>query len=376
MSNYDSSTFGENSDLNPFADPKPADTNSTKKPTFNDFDTFINPFDSKSQLTQPSLTLPSQPSTHSSTSITMPGLPGNPNSTNSGNLTGVNVSNNARPLVSADIIPTDQLLAQQKMMQTQRELQKRQEELEKKAAELERKETELKRQQGFANRLNNWPPLPKFIPIQPCFYQDIEVEIPLEFQKIVKTLYYVWLGYVLTIVLNMLASLASFITGGSVTLFGLSILWLIMFTPCSFLCWFRPAYKAFRSDSSFNFFLFFFVFFCQFCINVIQAIGIDNFGTCGWVNSMGHMRHDKAAATFMFLVASGFTAIATLGFILLIRVHRLYRSTGASFAKAQQEFTSGFISNPTVRQAGWNMATSAMQQPSGGDSSYGTAARY
>lgn len=87
--------------------------------------------------------------------------------------------------------------------------------------------------------------------------------------------------------------------------FGLSILWLLLFTPCSYVCWFRPLYGAFRygsdaawrswptslllmsflllllcrSDSSFRFFLFFFVYICQFGIYVIQCIGITSWGT-------------------------------------------------------------------------------------------------
>lgn len=60
---------------------------------------------------------------------------------------------------------------------------------------------------------------------------------------------------------------------------GLGILYMLLFTPFGYLCWFRPAYKAFRSDSSFNFMVFFFIFFFQFVITVIQTIGIPGSGT-------------------------------------------------------------------------------------------------
>ena len=45
-------------------------------------------------------------------------------------------------------------------------------------------------------RQNNWPPLPTWCPwgLKPCFYQDISVDIPVEFQKIVRNLYYLWVG--------------------------------------------------------------------------------------------------------------------------------------------------------------------------------------
>lgn len=72
------------------------------------------------------------------------------------------------------------------------ELQRRQEELERKEEELARREEEM-RQSSYNVRRNNWPPLPEQCCFQPCFYQDIQLDIPLEFQKIVRNLYYLWI---------------------------------------------------------------------------------------------------------------------------------------------------------------------------------------
>ncbi|PNJ43294.1 SCAMP2 isoform 10, partial [Pongo abelii] len=127
-------------------------------------------------------------------------------------------------------------------------LLRQQEELDRKAAELERKEREL--QNTVANlqvRQNNWPPLPSWCPVKPCFYQDFSTEIPADYQRICKMLYYLWMLHSVTLFLNLLACLAWFSGNSSKGVdFGLSILWFLIFTPCAFLCWYRPIYKAFR----------------------------------------------------------------------------------------------------------------------------------
>lgn len=62
----------------------------------------------------------------------------------------------------------------------------------------------------------------------------------------------------ITLLLNLLACLAWFTVEGSRGVdFGLSILWLILFTPCAFLCWYRPIYKAFRQVLFFSLVFFF-----------------------------------------------------------------------------------------------------------------------
>ncbi|CAG07817.1 unnamed protein product [Tetraodon nigroviridis] len=81
----------------------------------------------------------------------------------------------------------------QDQARAQAELLKRQEELEKKAAELDRRERELQ-SHGAAGRKNNWPPLPEKFPVGPCFYHDISVDIPVEFQKTVKIMYNLWIS--------------------------------------------------------------------------------------------------------------------------------------------------------------------------------------
>uniref|UniRef100_A0A674HIL9 Secretory carrier-associated membrane protein n=1 Tax=Taeniopygia guttata TaxID=59729 RepID=A0A674HIL9_TAEGU len=130
----------------------------------------------------------------------------------------------------------------------------------------------------MAEKVNNFPPLPKFIPLKPCFYQNFADEIPIDYQFLVKRIYHVWIFYCITLAVNLIACLAWWIGGGYGVNFGLAILWLILFSPCGYVCWFRPAYKAFRSDSSFNFMAFFFIFGAQFLLTVLQAIGFSGWG--------------------------------------------------------------------------------------------------
>jgi len=60
-------------------------------------------------------------------------------------------------------------------------------------------------------------------------------------------------AYVALMLLNVVGALSYFIasmqhsvSNQSGTTFGVSILLLILFVPCSFVCWFRPVYNAFQ----------------------------------------------------------------------------------------------------------------------------------
>ncbi|CAL1584930.1 unnamed protein product [Knipowitschia caucasica] len=245
---------------------------------------------------------------------------------------------------------------------TTAELLKKQEELEKKAQELERRERELQAHSlgAGADRQKNWPPLPSFCPVGPCFYQDINIEISQHFQRIVTIMYYFWMFCTANLLLNLVSSLAAFCGGSDTGVgFGLAILWGLLFTPCSFLCWYRPVYKAFRSDSSVNFFFFFFVFFAHCVMSVFEAIGIPGSGFSGWIVSLVGLKSNIGVGVIMIINAILFNAQAVMGIFLLKKIHGLYRQTDASFQKAQTEFATGVMSNQAVRQAAATAAASA-----------------
>ena len=61
----------------------------------------------------------------------------------------------------------------------------------------------------------------------------------------------------------------------------------------------------------------------------------------------------------MIITAALFTASAVISLVMLKKVHGLYRTTGASFEKAQQESATGVTSNKTVQTAAANAASTA-----------------
>lgn len=237
------------------------------------------------------------------------------------------------------------------------QFQRRVEELDRKEEELNRREAE---QRENNVRRNNWPPLPDQCCFQPCFYQDINVDIQPEFQKVVRHLYYLWIFHGMLMLLNVIGGIILV----DFTVIGVGILYTLLFTPFSYLCWFRPAYKAFRFDSSFNFMVFFFVFFFQFIVTVMQTLGLQSSGTVGIFTAISCFDGTPGGiitGILILLLAIGFGVAAAADLFMLSKIHRIYRSSGASFAKARAELTTEFLSNQHVRSAASDAAVAAVQ---------------
>ncbi|CAD5210148.1 unnamed protein product [Bursaphelenchus xylophilus] len=244
------------------------------------------------------------------------------------------------------------------------ELFRQQEDLRRREAELQRRQQEFEQRQAQSGgsrqqHQHNWPPLPSFVPVEPCFYQDIDVEVPVQFQETVKMVYYTYLTYVGALAINAVASLLfMLIAAGGLGIFFLSVIQLILFTPCAFLFWFRPVYKAFRDDSSFNFMIFFFVLFFHTIFCFVQMLGLSSYA-CGWSNAIGAFSNHVLVGLVMLLSAIAFT-VAFIGMAFsLIKVHRFYRGAGFTLDKARKEFSDGVMSDRTVQAAASQAARAA-----------------
>uniref|UniRef100_A0A673FVC3 Secretory carrier-associated membrane protein n=1 Tax=Sinocyclocheilus rhinocerous TaxID=307959 RepID=A0A673FVC3_9TELE len=313
-------------DSNPFADPD-----------------FSNPFQDPS-VTQVTQTAPPGLEQYNPFTDTKPVPPGSaPKS--------VPPTANTQPAIMK---PTEEPPAYTQPQQTQdqaraqAELLQRQEELERKAAELDRREREMQSLSASGGEL-----------LASMLHRLFWSETALSDRKVLtcKVTYHIHTG---TLFANIFGCLSWFCVDASRGVdFGLAMLWFMLFTPCSFVCWYRPLYGAFRSDSSFRFFVFFFIYICQFGVHVLQAIGIAGWGASGWISALTGLNTSIPVGIIMILIAALFTASAVISLIMFKKVHALYRTTGASFEKAQQEFATGVMANKTVQTATANAASSA-----------------
>ncbi|KAH7834715.1 hypothetical protein Vadar_018893 [Vaccinium darrowii] len=135
-------------------------------------------------------------------------------------------------------------------------------------ADLKRREREIKRREdavasaGVPVDDRNWPP---FFPI---IHHDIANEIPVHAQRLQYLAFASWLGIVLCLVFNVVAVTVCWIRGGGVKIFFLATIYALLGCPLSYVLWYRPLYRAMRTDSAlkFGWFFLFYMLHLIFCI--------------------------------------------------------------------------------------------------------------
>ncbi|KAM7490997.1 hypothetical protein LguiA_033918 [Lonicera macranthoides] len=145
---------------------------------------------------------------------------------------------------------------------------KKEKELAEWEADLKRRERDIKRREdavstaGVPSDNKNWPP---FFPI---IHHDIANEIPVHAQRLQYLAFASWLGIVLCLVFNVVAVTVCWIRGGGVRIFFLATIYALLGCPLSYVLWYRPLYRAMRTDSAlkFSWFFLFYLLHIGFCI--------------------------------------------------------------------------------------------------------------
>ncbi|CAL5342557.1 unnamed protein product [Camellia sinensis] len=205
-------------------------------------------------------------------------------------------------------------------------------ELQAKEAELRRREQELKRKEdamaraGIVIEENNWPP---FFPI---IHHDIGNEIPIHLQKLQYVALTTLLGLVVCLLWNIIAVTVAWINGEGPTIWFLAIIYFITGVPGAYVLWYRPLYRAMRTDSALKFGWFFlsYVFHIAFCVFAAIAPpmifrGKSLTGILPAIDVMG----DHTVVGIFYFIGFAFFSIESLISIWVIQdVYMYFRGSG------------------------------------------------
>ncbi|XP_033132600.1 secretory carrier-associated membrane protein 2 isoform X2 [Brassica rapa] len=243
-----------------------------------------------------------------------------------------------------------------------KDLRAREMELQAKENELKRKEQELKRREdaiartGVVIEEKNWP---EFFPL---IHNDIPNEIPLHLQKIqyvafttllgnvkatldrcnkswicnrqklIDQNYCNYAGLVGCLLWNFVAVTVAWIKGEGPTIWLMSIIYFIAGVPGAYVLWYRPLYRATRTDSALKFgaFFFFYVFHIAFCgfAAVAPPVIFQGKSLTGFLPAL-ELLTTNAAVGIMYFIGAGFFCIETLLNIWVIQqVYAYFRGSG------------------------------------------------
>lgn len=196
-------------------------------------------------------------------------------------------------------------------------------------ADLKRREKDIKRREevvagaAIPTDDRNWPP---FFPI---IHHDIANEIPVHAQKLQYLAFASWLGLVLCLVFNVVAVTVCWIKGGGVKIFFLAIIYALLGVPLSYVLWYRPLYRAMRTDSAVKFggFFLFYLLHLGFCIFAAIAPPIVFHGkSLTGILAAIDVFSDHALAGIFYLVGFGlFCLESLLSFWVLQKVYTYFR---------------------------------------------------
>ncbi|XP_010657282.1 secretory carrier-associated membrane protein 1 isoform X2 [Vitis vinifera] len=211
----------------------------------------------------------------------------------------------------------------------ERELQAKEAELKKREQELKRREDAVARA-GIVIEEKNWPP---FFPL---IHHDIANEIPIHQQKLQYVAFTTYLGLVLCLTWNIVAVTTAWIKGEGPTIWFLAIIYFLSGVPGAYVLWYRPLYRAMRTDSAlkFGWFFLFYLLHIAFCIfaSVAPPIVFKGKSLTGILPAVDLLSKHALVGIF-YLIGFGLFCLESLLSIWVVQqVYMYFRGSG----KAQE----------------------------------------
>ncbi|KAK7335510.1 hypothetical protein VNO80_27399 [Phaseolus coccineus] len=219
----------------------------------------------------------------------------------------------------------------------EKELQAREAELNRREQNLKRKEDAIARA-GIVIEEKNWPP------IFPIIHHDIAKEIPLHLQSIQYVAFTTWLGLVASLLWNIVAVTVAWIKGEGLSIWFLAIIYFISGVPGSYVTWYRPLYRATRTDSALKFSWFFLsysvhILFCVFAA-VAPPVVFKGKSLTGILPAF-EVLDDNTMVGIFYFIGFGFFSIESLLSIWVIQqVYMYFRGSGKA-AEMRREAAKG-----------------------------------
>ncbi|RDY11613.1 Secretory carrier-associated membrane protein 1, partial [Mucuna pruriens] len=197
-------------------------------------------------------------------------------------------------------------------LENSKDIKAKEKELQAKEADLKRREQELKRREdaiaraGIVIEEKNWPP---FFPL---IHHDIGKEIPIHLQRIQYIAFSTWLGLVLCLTWNFVAVTTAWIKGEG-----------------SYVLWYRPLYRAMRTDSALKFGWFFLlhILFCVFAA-VAPPIIFKGKSLTGILPAIDVLGDNALVGIFYFIGFALFSLESLLSVWVIQQVYMYFRGSG------------------------------------------------
>lgn len=233
-------------------------------------------------------------------------------------------------------------------LDTAQDFRTKEKELKAKEAELKRREQELKRKEdaiarsGIVLEEKNWPP---FFPI---IHHDITNEIPIHLQNIQYVAFTTFLGIVVCLLWNLVAVTTAWIKGEGPTIWFLAIIYLISGVPGAYVMWYRPLYRAMRTDSALKFGWFFlaYMFHIAFCVfaAVAPPIIFKGKSLTGILPAIDVVTSNAFVGSFYFIGFAFFALESLMSIWVIQQVYMYFRGSGKAAEMRREAAKSTMMS--------------------------------